>query len=114
MTDAKQKAAECLQRFEAFVSRIVKQQQQATLPDAARSAKMAEENSVLKKAVQIQHRQLQERAGLEGENAQLKAMLAQYQEQLRSLEVSNYSLSLHLQKATSANIMHSPRNPDVF
>jgi hypothetical protein len=32
---------------------------QAALPDAARSAQMAEENSVLKKAVQIQHRQLQ-------------------------------------------------------
>jgi hypothetical protein len=57
---------------------------------------------------------LQERAGLEGENAQLKAMLAQYQEQLRNLEVSNYSLSLHLQKATSTNMLHSPHNPDVF
>jgi hypothetical protein len=28
MQDAKHKAAACLQRFEAFVSRIVKQQQQ--------------------------------------------------------------------------------------
>lgn len=37
---------------------------------------------MLKKAVQIQHRQLQERAGQEAEVAQLRALLAQYQEQV--------------------------------
>ncbi|EFJ41765.1 hypothetical protein VOLCADRAFT_83946 [Volvox carteri f. nagariensis] len=81
---------------------------------AARAAKLAEENAVLKKAVQIQHRQLQERAVQDGEVAQLKALLAQYQEQVRTLQVSNYSLTLHLQKATSSGMMGQSRNPDVF
>ncbi|KXZ46549.1 hypothetical protein GPECTOR_42g756 [Gonium pectorale] len=84
------------------------------LPPAARAAKLAEENAVLKKAVQIQHRQLQERAGQEAEVAQLKGLLAQYQEQIRTLQVSNYSLSLHLQKATNSGVISGPHNPDVF
>ncbi|GFR45741.1 hypothetical protein Agub_g7157 [Astrephomene gubernaculifera] len=129
MTDARNRAAGFLRQFEAFVARFVRQQQQqqaassaadpsaASASDAslaARAAKLAEENAVLKKAVQIQHRQLQERAGQDGEVAQLKALLAQYQEQVRTLQVNNYSLTLHLQKATNSGFVNSPRNPDVF
>lgn len=127
LPNAKQRAAGFLRQFEDFVARFVKQQQAAAGGSggsgspaagdpslAARAAKLAEENAVLKKAVQIQHRQLQERAGLEAETQQLKALLAQYQEQVRTLQVSNYSLSLHLQKATSTNVLGGSRNPDVF
>jgi hypothetical protein len=82
---------------------------------AARAAKLQEENAVLKKAVQIQHRQLQERAGQAEEVVQLRAALTQYQEQVRMLEVNNYSLTMHLHKATASGAFGSgPRNPDVF
>ncbi|GIL65306.1 hypothetical protein Vafri_19115 [Volvox africanus] len=81
---------------------------------AARAAKLAEENAVLKKAVQIQHRQLQERAAQDGEVAHLRAQLAQCQEQVRTLQMNNYSLTLHLHKATSSGVLGEPRNPDVF
>lgn len=84
------------------------------MEEAAKVAKLQEENSVLKKAVQIQHRQLQERSGQADEVAQLRQALAQYQEQIRTLEVNNYSLALHLQKATGSNPFGTPRNPDVF
>ncbi|GLC37604.1 hypothetical protein PLESTB_001668800 [Pleodorina starrii] len=132
MGDARQRAVGFLGQFEAFVARFVKQQQQAGEAGAAdaaaaggsggasaaglaaRAAKLAEENAVLKKAVQIQHRQLQERAAQEAEVGQLKALLAQYQEQVRTLQVSNYSLTLHLQKATNSGVLGEPRNPDVF
>ncbi|KAG2433592.1 hypothetical protein HYH02_012523 [Chlamydomonas schloesseri] len=83
---------------------------------AQRAAKLAEENALLKKAVQIQHRQLQEKSAAEGEVASLKAMLAQYQEQVRTLQLTNYSLSLHLQKATNSDALghHHRGGPDVF
>lgn len=34
--------------------------------------------------------------------------------QVRTLEVNNYSLSLHLQKATNNSLLPHQRNPDVF
>ncbi|KAG2491546.1 hypothetical protein HYH03_010117 [Edaphochlamys debaryana] len=114
LTNARQRAAGFLRQFEAFVARLTRQQVEASGSTAARAAKLAEENAVLKKAVQIQHRQLQERAGLEAEVAALKAHMAQQQEQLRTLQVSNYSLSLHLKNATQGAFVDMPRNPDVF
>ncbi|KAG2427130.1 hypothetical protein HXX76_012640 [Chlamydomonas incerta] len=139
LTDARTRAAGFLRQFESFVARYVRQQQAGGAsasgaspePGAAgatpggsaatgsqslaqRAAKLAEENALLKKAVQIQHRQLQEKSAAEGEVANLKAMLAQYQEQVRSLQMSNYSLSLHLQKATNSDHLGPHRNPDVF
>jgi hypothetical protein len=75
---------------------------------------MQRENTILKRAVQLQHGKLQERAPLEQEVQQLRHLLAQYQEQLRSAEVTNYGLSLHLQKATNSSQLPGHRNPDVF
>lgn len=34
--------------------------------------------------------------------------------QIRTLEMNNYSLALHLQKATSNGVLSSHRGPDVF
>lgn len=107
MSDARGRAALVLQRFEAFVQRRVKL-------DEAKKVELAKENAILKKAVQIQNAKLQEKATVEAENQQLKQLLAQYQEQVRSLEVNNYSLTLHLQKATATSHLPSQRHPDVF
>lgn len=86
---------------------------------SARAAKLAEDNQVLKRAVAIQHRQMQERSGAGVEEAAaLRAALASAQAQVRSLEMANYSLALHLQKATGSTgsgiTPPGSRNPDVF
>lgn len=46
--------------------------------------------------------------------APLHPSLPRPSSQVRTLQVSNYSLSLHLQKATSTNVLGGSRNPDVF
>jgi murein tripeptide amidase MpaA len=79
----------------------------------AKLAEVLRENSILKRAVQIQNAKLVEKAGQEQELQQLRSLLAHCQEQLHSLELSNYSLTLHLQKATSGSTIAN-RNPDVF
>jgi hypothetical protein len=45
------------------------------------------ENTILKKAVAIQHERQKEHDGRNQEIQQLKQLVAQYQEQIRSLEV---------------------------
>ena len=82
---------------------------------------LAKENQILKKAVQIQNAKLQDKAGVEAENQQLKQMLYQaqeqvrgYQEQVHSLELNNYSLAMHLQQATNSSPLPGSRHPDVF
>lgn len=85
---------------------------------AERAEELARENAILKRAVQIQAGRIQEAAGKEQELAGLRAMVGQYQERLRALELSNYSLALHLQKATGGGggdlaASHNHR-PDVF
>ncbi len=73
------------------------------------------ENHILKRAVQIQNTKLQEKAQQDAELQQLRMMLGQYQEQVRTLEMNNYSLALHLQKATNdASLARGHRPPDVF
>jgi hypothetical protein len=100
--DARSRAAKLLQAFEAFVS--ARSKDQGRLDEAAR------ENAILKRAVQIQNAKLQELAGgaKEQELAALKGLLGQYQER------SNYSLALHLQKATDGQCQPAHRPPDVF
>jgi hypothetical protein len=80
----------------------------------ARVEEVTRENTILKRAVQIQNAKLQEAAAKDEEVAGLKQMLAQYQERLRQMELSNYSLALHLQKATNDRSQTPNRPPDVF
>jgi hypothetical protein len=72
------------------------------------------ENTILKRAVQIQNAKLQEASAKDQEIAGLKQMLGQYQERLRQMELNNYSLALHLQKATNDRSQTCNRPPDVF
>ena len=84
-------------------------------PSTSRLVELQKENAILKRAVQIQNGKLQEKAQQDQEVAQLRQVLAQYQEQLRALELTNYSLSLHLSRATNGSSMTSPhQGPDVF
>ncbi|GFZ04072.1 ubiquitin system component Cue protein [Actinidia rufa] len=73
------------------------------------------ENNILKRAVAIQHERQKEYDDRNQEVQHLKQMLSQYQEQLRTLEVNNYALAMHLRQAQqSNNSLPGHFNPDVF
>lgn len=121
--DAKLRATKVLHAFEQFMSKRMKKDAGADLGGASTSTsglqprleEVLRENAILKRAVQIQNARMQEAGQKEEELAGLRQMVAQYQERLRSLELSNYSLALHLQKATDAAAPPpNHRRPDVF
>eukprot|EP00271_Cylindrocystis_brebissonii_P015601 TRINITY_DN38548_c0_g1_i1.p1 TRINITY_DN38548_c0_g1~~TRINITY_DN38548_c0_g1_i1.p1 ORF type:complete len:334 (-),score=74.86 TRINITY_DN38548_c0_g1_i1:724-1725(-) len=76
--------------------------------------KLTSDNTILKKAVTIQHARQVEHEERGREMAQLKQMLHQYQEQLRALELRNYALNMHLKTAEQASSIPSRFHPDIF
>ncbi|XP_031103245.1 uncharacterized protein LOC116006878 [Ipomoea triloba] len=72
------------------------------------------ENGILKRAVAIQHERQKELDDKNQEVQQLKQLVTQYQEQLRTLQVNNYALKLHLQQAQQSNSMPGHFHPDIF
>ncbi|KAJ3708093.1 hypothetical protein LUZ61_011798 [Rhynchospora tenuis] len=72
------------------------------------------ENSILKRAVAIQHDRQKEFVNTTEELSQLKQLVAQYQEQVRTLEINNYALTMHLRQAQQNNSIPGRFNPDVF
>ncbi|KAM0844203.1 hypothetical protein ACQ4PT_057220 [Festuca glaucescens] len=72
------------------------------------------QNAVLKRAVAIQHERQKEYDERSNEVQGLKQLVLQYQEQLRTLEINNYALQMHLKQAQQSNSMPGRYNPDVF
>jgi len=72
------------------------------------------ENTILKRAVAIQHERQKEYDDRNQEVQILRQMVSQYQEQLRTLEVNNYALTMHLQQAQQSKSFPERFNPDVF
>ncbi|KAG8075168.1 hypothetical protein GUJ93_ZPchr0006g43923 [Zizania palustris] len=72
------------------------------------------ENAILKRAVAIQHERQKEFDGRSQEVQSLKQLVLQYQEQLRTLEINNYALTMHLKQAQQNNSIPGHFNPDVF
>ncbi|XP_006656284.2 uncharacterized protein LOC102709089 [Oryza brachyantha] len=72
------------------------------------------ENAVLKRAVAIQHERQKEFDERSQEVQSLKQLVLQYQEQLRTLEINNYALTMHLKQAQQNNSIPGHFNPDVF
>lgn len=72
------------------------------------------ENAILKRGVQIQHERQKEYDDKSREVQQLKQLVSQYQEQLRTLEVTNYTLTMHLKQAQQNSSMPGRFHPDVF
>lgn len=72
------------------------------------------ENAVLKRAVSIQHERQKEFDDRGQELHHLKQMVSQYQEQLRTLEVNNYALTMHLKQAQQSNSIPGRFHPDIF
>lgn len=72
------------------------------------------ENNILKRAVTIQHERQKEYDDKNQELQSLKQLVSQYQEQLRTLEVNNYALTMHLKQAQQGNSIPGRFHPDVF
>ncbi|KAI3842705.1 hypothetical protein MKW98_015372 [Papaver atlanticum] len=78
------------------------------------------ENTILKKGVSIQYESQKKYDGMTQEMQQLKQLVHQYEEQirtlyeqLRKLELKNYELELHLRQDNNTMIFER-LNPDVF
>ncbi|CAI0472683.1 unnamed protein product [Linum tenue] len=103
LDDARRRAASILEAFEKTIasqSRDVskeKEMENASLRDHLQG--LVNDNQILKRAVAIQHERNLEQEEKAKEVHNLKLVLNQYQEQVRSLELNNYALKLHLQRA---------------
>ncbi|KAG0561838.1 hypothetical protein M758_9G111200 [Ceratodon purpureus] len=75
---------------------------------------MLREGHILKRAVAIQHERQQEHEGRTRELQQAKQVIGQYQEQVRSLELNNYALQMHLRMAQDTSSMPGRYHPDVY
>ncbi|XP_039043152.1 uncharacterized protein LOC120182220 [Hibiscus syriacus] len=75
---------------------------------------LIQENTILKRAVSVQHERQKEYESQSQELQHLKQVASQYQEQLRTLEVNNYALTMHLKQAQQSSSIPGRFNPDVF
>lgn len=117
--DAKARASRALEALEKSIcARVsseaaqVSQQENVILKQQIEA--LLQENSILKRAVSIQHERQKEFDDRGLELQQLKQLAAQYQEQLRTLEVNNYALTMHLKQAQQGNSIPGRFHPDVF
>ena len=120
ITDAKQRAAQVLRAFEQAVMQHADQHH----------GDVVRENALLKRAVAIQNSRLQELLARESEVRELRGAMEEAKAKIRALEVHNYSLQVHLKRATEDvggvrggegggggkinSMFHHPTNPDVF
>lgn len=109
VSDAKGRAARALTAFESFVVSRTNDKQ----------AQLDKENSVLKRAVAIQAQRLAEAREEKQRDqlliSQLRKQADDQKEKLRQAELANYSLSVHLRKATDSTAFGTGGfHPDVY
>jgi hypothetical protein len=118
LDDARARATHTLGAFEKTVASrsaaVMEVQQKENIALKEQLQGLIRDNHILKRAVAIQHERQIEHEGRTRELQQVKQLLAQYQEQVRALELSNYSLTLHLRKAQEGSSMPGRFHPDVF
>ncbi|CAM6026943.1 unnamed protein product [Sphagnum balticum] len=118
LDDARTRATHTLGAFEKTVASrsaaVMEVQQKENIALKEQLQGLIRDNHILKRAVAIQHERQIEHEGRTRELQQVKQLLAQYQEQVRALELSNYSLTLHLRKAQEGSSMPGRFHPDVF
>ncbi|KAF3589161.1 hypothetical protein F2Q69_00028311 [Brassica cretica] len=122
MKDAKDRASRALQALEKSIyaragsdaaMQSSLQQENSMLRQQLEA--IVQENGLLKRAVVTQQKRQRETEDQSQELQRLRQMVTQYQEQLRTLEVNNYALTLHLKQAQQNNSSIPGRyNPDVF
>ncbi|KAF8089083.1 hypothetical protein N665_0518s0009 [Sinapis alba] len=122
MKDAKDRAARALEALEKSINAragadaaMQSSLQQENLMLRQQLEAIVQENSLLKRAVVTQQKRQRETEDQSQELQRLRQMVTQYQEQLRTLEVNNYALTLHLKQAQQNNSSITGRyHPDVF
>ncbi|CAN6570499.1 unnamed protein product [Malus baccata var. baccata] len=75
---------------------------------------LVRENTILKRAVAIQHERQKEFEERNQELQHLKQLVSQYQEQCRTLEINNYALTIRLKQAEQSNSIPGRFHPDIF
>ncbi|XP_021741771.1 uncharacterized protein LOC110707985 isoform X2 [Chenopodium quinoa] len=117
--DARTCASRALEAFEKTICTHVKadaaqnfQQENSMLKEQVQA--LLQENGILKRAVSIQHERQKEFEAKSQEVQQLKQLLSQCQEHIRTLEVNNYALAMHLKQAEANNSIPGRFNPDIF
>ncbi|KAL3331909.1 hypothetical protein AABB24_032499 [Solanum stoloniferum] len=117
--DAKARASLALEAFEKSIcagatEAAARNFQQEHIMLKQQVEDLLQENNILKRAFAVQHERQKEFEDRGNEVNQLKQMVAQYQEQLRTLEVNNYALTMHLKQAQQGNSIPGRFHPDVF
>lgn len=116
--DARIRASRALELLEKSICERVTSEahglQQENMMMKEQLQALIQENSLLKRAVAIQHERQKEFEDRGQELHNLKQMVSQYQEQLRTLEVNNYSLTMHLKQAQQGSSIPGRFHPDVF
>lgn len=75
---------------------------------------LTKEKNCFKSAFRIQLERLSDYENKNQELQQLKQLVSQYQEQIRTLEVNNYALRMHLNQAQQYNPFPGRFPPDAF
>ncbi|KAJ7978965.1 Ubiquitin system component Cue [Quillaja saponaria] len=119
MDDAKSRASRVLEVLEKSIcARASTEAAQSFLQEnmllKEQVQALVHENTVLKRAVSVQHDRQKEYEDRNQELQQLKQLVSQYQEQLKTLEVNNYALTMHLKQAQQSNSIPGRFHPDVF
>ncbi|KAF8389130.1 hypothetical protein HHK36_025816 [Tetracentron sinense] len=119
MDDARARASKVLAVLEESISeRVVAEGAQSFHKENTLLKEQVElltrENNILKRAVAIQHERQKEYDDRSQELQHLKQLVSQYQEQLRTLELNNYTLMMHLRQAQQGSSISGRFNPDVF
>ncbi|KAI4377332.1 hypothetical protein MLD38_014977 [Melastoma candidum] len=116
MNDARARAVMALELLEkSILARAAGEaSQQENIVLKQRLEALIQENSILKRAVAIQHERQKDYDDKSRELDHLRQLISQYQEQLRTLEVNNYTLTMHLKQALQGNSMPGRFNPDIF
>ncbi|KAL4336227.1 hypothetical protein GQ457_07G032370 [Hibiscus cannabinus] len=110
--DAKVRASKLLEILEKAISnRAVEEAAKTFLNENVMLKEQIEvliqENRVLKRGVAIQHERQKEYQDKNQELQQLRQLVSQYQEQLRTLEMNNFTLTMHLRQTQESSSMCS-------
>lgn len=117
--DAKARASRVLEAYGKSTSSCIRTEamqkyQKEILLYKEQFEAVIKENTILKKAVAIQHERQKEHEERNQELQQLKQLVMQYREQIRNLEINNYALSMHLRQSQQGNSIPGHFHRDIL
>ncbi|XP_014515016.1 uncharacterized protein LOC106772902 [Vigna radiata var. radiata] len=117
--DARARAARMLEVLEKSISERARAEatdalQKENLMLKEQIEALIKEKNSFKNAFRIQHERSADYEVKNQELQHLKQLVSQYQEQIRTLEVNNYALAMHLKQAQQSNPFTGHFPPDIF